>query len=222
MRLKELQLKNFRCFDELTVNFTTDYTVLIGINGSGKSSILDAIRIFLYSWAEAQEITQSENSWGLFYKSQIIPSDVRLVTRLIGSILESIPQYPTSVEGTIEIDAHTNISWQHNLTMPNNVNSYENFNGPHLIEYMTNLHSQLLNEEKISLPIIAYYGTNRRWLTTGSDTEDKQTVETAGYFLPRLEAYRNCLNTTIFKRKKCHYHLLQEYRPQKKFGKCFG
>ena len=54
MRLKKLQLKIFRCFDELTVNFTTDYTVLIGINGSGKSSILDAIRIFLYSRAEAQ------------------------------------------------------------------------------------------------------------------------------------------------------------------------
>ena len=39
MRLRELQLKNFRCFKELTIKFPTDYTVLIGINGSAISHI---------------------------------------------------------------------------------------------------------------------------------------------------------------------------------------
>ena len=50
MRINELHLKNFRCFEELTINFSTPYTVLIGINGSGKSSILDALRIFLIAF----------------------------------------------------------------------------------------------------------------------------------------------------------------------------
>lgn len=89
MKLRELQLKNFRCFEELTIKFPTDYTVLIGINGSGKSAILDAIRIFLYSWVGAQESKATNKPWGLFYKSKILPSDVRRETFLNGSVLES-------------------------------------------------------------------------------------------------------------------------------------
>ena len=77
MKLRELQLKNFRCFENLTVNFTTDYTVLIGINGSGKSAILDAIRIFLYSWVEPHEFNIVENPAGFFYYSHMLQSDVR-------------------------------------------------------------------------------------------------------------------------------------------------
>lgn len=37
MRLKSLQLKNFRCFENVLINFEPNYTVLIGVNGAGKS-----------------------------------------------------------------------------------------------------------------------------------------------------------------------------------------
>lgn len=45
MKLKRLSLLNFRCFEELTVDFDSKLTVLIAENGAGKTAILDAVAI---------------------------------------------------------------------------------------------------------------------------------------------------------------------------------
>ena len=47
MELRELRVRNFRCFkDELSIDFE-NITALIGKNDSGKSSLMDALDIFL-------------------------------------------------------------------------------------------------------------------------------------------------------------------------------
>jgi len=45
MRLSELTLRNFRSCRDTIVTFQEDITVLVGENGSGKSNIIDAIRL---------------------------------------------------------------------------------------------------------------------------------------------------------------------------------
>lgn len=47
MYIKDIILENFRCFEYMDVYFPEDYAVLIGTNGAGKSSILDALAIAL-------------------------------------------------------------------------------------------------------------------------------------------------------------------------------
>jgi predicted ATP-dependent endonuclease of OLD family len=48
MRVKRLKMQSFRRIDNLTLEFhETEPTVLIGINGVGKSSILDCLAILL-------------------------------------------------------------------------------------------------------------------------------------------------------------------------------
>ncbi len=51
-RVLSLRLRNFRGVSELTVDFTTRATVFVGINGAGKSTVLDALAIALsqLSW----------------------------------------------------------------------------------------------------------------------------------------------------------------------------
>lgn len=44
MVLQRLQLTNFRGFESLDLTFERDLTVLVGVNGCGKTSILDALR----------------------------------------------------------------------------------------------------------------------------------------------------------------------------------
>lgn len=44
-RVLSLKLRNFRGFEELDLTFEPDLTVLVGVNGSGKSSILSAITL---------------------------------------------------------------------------------------------------------------------------------------------------------------------------------
>ena len=50
MKLHSLDLKNFRCFAQLRVEFHPQLTVLVANNGQGKTAILDALRIGLWSF----------------------------------------------------------------------------------------------------------------------------------------------------------------------------
>lgn len=43
IRISELHLTNFRLFEQVTINFDENLTVFIGINGAGKTTILEAI-----------------------------------------------------------------------------------------------------------------------------------------------------------------------------------
>lgn len=45
MRLATIRIENFRCFEDETVPLN-DYTCLVGANGSGKSTVLTALRVF--------------------------------------------------------------------------------------------------------------------------------------------------------------------------------
>ena len=51
MKIQTLHLKNFRCFEDFTIEFNTGddnhggLTVLVAKNGEGKTAILDAVNI---------------------------------------------------------------------------------------------------------------------------------------------------------------------------------
>lgn len=45
MFLKKLNLRNFRSFEDCSVTFQPDLTILVGENNSGKSNAIDAIRL---------------------------------------------------------------------------------------------------------------------------------------------------------------------------------
>jgi len=48
MHIEKLHIQNFRGFEEITINFPkSNIAIFIGVNGSGKSSILDCIAIML-------------------------------------------------------------------------------------------------------------------------------------------------------------------------------
>ncbi|HEY4285332.1 MAG TPA: AAA family ATPase, partial [Chthoniobacterales bacterium] len=45
--LNELQLKNFRCFESLSIRLNHRFNFFIGANGEGKTSILEAVCVLL-------------------------------------------------------------------------------------------------------------------------------------------------------------------------------
>ncbi len=47
MRIERLHLKNFRCYEELNIDFEPELTVIVGENGRGKTAIFDAMAIAL-------------------------------------------------------------------------------------------------------------------------------------------------------------------------------
>jgi predicted ATP-dependent endonuclease of OLD family len=48
MYLSKLHLKNFKCFADISINFSS-HTVIHGENGSGKTSLIWACLIFLHT-----------------------------------------------------------------------------------------------------------------------------------------------------------------------------
>jgi predicted ATP-binding protein involved in virulence len=72
MILHSLKLKNFRGFREIEIGFDRRLTVLVGINGAGKSTILDALAILLDQYAarllasraSARRLTDSDTTNG--------------------------------------------------------------------------------------------------------------------------------------------------------------
>jgi predicted ATP-binding protein involved in virulence len=69
MKVSKLQLVNFRGARNLTLEFSSQLTLLVGVNGAGKSTILDSLAIML-SWAAAR--LRSPNSNG----RRIIETDI--------------------------------------------------------------------------------------------------------------------------------------------------
>ena len=53
MRIDKLYLQNFRCYDELKLEFDKNMTVIVGENGKGKTAILDALAISLEPYLRA-------------------------------------------------------------------------------------------------------------------------------------------------------------------------
>jgi len=47
MRISSLQLTNFRGFEDASIDFHPRLTVLVGVNGAGKTSVLDALAVLL-------------------------------------------------------------------------------------------------------------------------------------------------------------------------------
>ncbi|GEM_PF-7084288 len=48
MKLVKVEITNFRCFESLSLSLKPDVNVIVGINGAGKTAILDAISVALY------------------------------------------------------------------------------------------------------------------------------------------------------------------------------
>ena len=60
MQIHKIKIKNFKLFKEEEFTFNPEFNLLIGINGSGKTSLLRAISVALGGWANAY--INSENN----------------------------------------------------------------------------------------------------------------------------------------------------------------
>ena len=63
MKLNNIKIRNFRGCQDVQLDFDKNMTVIVGANGSGKSTILDAISISL-SWIIAR--VRNIKAQGLF------------------------------------------------------------------------------------------------------------------------------------------------------------
>lgn len=65
MYLKKLNIKNYKCINELSVEFNKGVNIFIGENNSGKTAVLDALRVCLSYGRQQRDIWISEDDFHL-------------------------------------------------------------------------------------------------------------------------------------------------------------
>jgi hypothetical protein len=86
--INTIRAKNFRLFEDISIELNPQFNVIVGNNGDGKSSILDIISIALGGFLLGFDGIPSNG---------ILKTDVTFKTFNVGSILDRQPQYGFSV-----------------------------------------------------------------------------------------------------------------------------
>lgn len=152
MRLNRLKITNFRQFSELDVGFNSQLTVLVGNNGSGKSTIIEAASIAVGTLTYAMDGLTNYN---------INRNDAHYKYFYVGENVDVQPQYPVEIYAEGEI-AEQSVKWSRSVKSANGRCTVSN--AKELIsvakEYQRKFRS---GDTELILPIISYYGTGRLW-----------------------------------------------------------
>ncbi|TLS82022.1 DUF2813 domain-containing protein [Photobacterium damselae subsp. damselae] len=177
MKIKALTLKNFRGFKKFECSFRPGINVLVGLNGFGKSSLLDAITV---------AYGQFMSGFGTSTDRAIRDNDIHLgkiSTEEHGFTMES--QFPVVISAQSFGDYVDDfpLEW----SRARNTQKSTGTKVPELTNVAKRLQKIVQNGGQPSLPVIACYGTDRLW---------KQSFETSSEMpklgkTSRLEGYRD-------------------------------
>jgi len=167
-----LSLKNFRCFEKFDIEFHDKLTVIVGVNGSGKSTILEAAAI------SAGTLTTAFDGMTNY---SIKKEDAHFKYFDVGSGVDVQSQYPVEISAVGEIDGE-NISWKRVLNKSTGRNSMASARD--LTSVSEDYQQRLRNgDTTLVLPLIAYYGTGRLWAQHREKKDDtfSKNTRTNGY-----------------------------------------
>lgn len=182
MNLRQVTINNFKGIENETLNFSNTFNLIIGDNGIGKTSILEAISIGLGGFVAGIEGVNIVN----FSKD-----DIRMKSEPMGDGSYNI-QYmtPTMVMCEVECDDKP-YQWTRSK---NSIKSSKTTITPREI---THYATELLNDSNSILPIINYQSAGRMW----TQKREKWENPFKGHY-SRSVGYMDCLasesNTKMF------------------------
>lgn len=183
MYLEKLKLHNFRCYEKLEIDFNRQLTVLVGKNGSGKTTVLEAIAIALGTWFVGFNIV---NAKGINRRTDPLRKAYQ-----IGATDDVQTQFPVEIEawGKIEESKDQILHWKRELYTPTGTMTTKD--AKEIVEYAAE-YQKAISEGRtdIYLPMVAYYGTGRLWDYHRQKRNDVFKVSS------RTNGYIDCLDGT--------------------------
>lgn len=178
MRLEALYLQNFRGYAEREFVLHPQFNLVVGENGAGKTSFLEAAAVAIGSWLLGFRGHDSRN---------ILERDVKRVLEFVEKRYRELPQYPVRVRasGYVHIAKASRASEDGEIKYaaassserpnPREVHvrwerSIEGFGGKttrrganDLKNYAEAMALAVLNQEPHVLPLVRYFGAGRLW-----------------------------------------------------------
>lgn len=182
MRIDQIEIANFKGFQHLLLDLNSHFTLLIGDNGTGKTSALDALAVALGFW---QHKAAPGSGW-----RNILTEEIRLEATAAGDRSLFNPILPTRITAKGSIGSVKNLTWtriiREGKTRTSNAGSKP-------AEQAIGELLKAAEAQTALLPVLAYYGAGRAWLPT-----NKRPVHPPSTHKPqRFDAYYNCLDTRI-------------------------
>jgi predicted ATP-binding protein involved in virulence len=200
MRIDTLSVQQFKNFSQREFSFHPQFNLIIGTNGSGKTSVLNATAIALAAWSHSYMPNQSSDRG--------ISEDEIRVSRSSTSLVRSQMVEISATGHALMIDNFQKsknclVSWKRKWTAKSAATSstgtisYNNELGRSKLYDINfdslgqNIFQYLDGGKDFDLPLIAFYGCDRLWLTG-----DKLSVEDAATAVySRYDAYKDCFHT---------------------------
>ena len=178
MRIDRLTMRNFNGFDACEIGFDPRFNLLVGDNGKGKTTVLDALSILFDSWVLG--IKGNEKGGG------IDPDQVRLKDYSHAGRFE--PQLPVLIRANGEIMGKDH-SWSRERISLEGRTRY--VDAKKVTQEARKAGQAVANNEEILLPLVASYGTERRWYESSHRAKRNSGEMREGY-PSRLDGYLDC------------------------------
>lgn len=189
MRIDRLKIQNFKKFADQQIDLHPQFTLLVGENGAGKTSILDALAVALGIWHKGIPGTGWRN---------ILEEEIRLIAVRAGDRTHFRPQLPSAITVDGKIGTKENLSWTRMIRVGGTRTT--NAEARAAEKSVVDTVQAALNQRAL-LPVLAYYGAGRAW----SPTNKRPALRASQRKPQQFDAYRNCLDTRI------HDHDLNEW-----------
>ena len=203
MRIDSIEIKNFKLFTNETFQFNSDFNLIIGVNGSGKTSLLNAVAVAIAGWAHAY--IKDKNNLRSIEDHEI--REVQIDKRFDRTKKTEIKAYGSGqVINRYNKERYAKADWTRmrsegtDETIINSSgikyqNPYDNSYSKYYPINFSSLGSDILyyieSGSSLDLPLFAFYECNRLWLS--KDKLEKTEVAKLKY--SRFDPYKDCFHT---------------------------
>ncbi len=175
MRIDRLKLKNFRCYDELDIDFDPKLTVIVGENGKGKTAVFDALAIALEPYLRAFAVPGRT----------ILPKDVRRVP-VYGKDGKHIERMESKYPVEVRLEGEA-LGRKLSCTRVLSAEGELQEDACDLLDNGAELRQAAARHEQVLFPAFAYYGTSRIWVDSSLMAHYDKSLEA------REVGYEECL-----------------------------
>lgn len=170
MKLLHITLQNFRRYEAARFNFHRQFSVLIGNNGKGKTTVLDAVAMMLNSFFQGSRLPTGGGN--------IRTTDAReMFTEKEGQVFRE-RKSDVSLQATA-IVGDNEIAWQRDI-------GDRGAKAKDFVKLGAQRREAIKQGKSPDLPLLLYYGAGRLWnIHDDIDTEKPSS---------QLDAYRYCLD----------------------------
>jgi predicted ATP-binding protein involved in virulence len=195
MRIDRLIVRNFKGFPEREFNFHPAMNLIIGINGTGKTSALDALAVAAGSWflgvrgQSNRGIRANEVALGDFEREEIDETGQRHFSVQWDQV------YPCEVQAQGVVQGQR-VGWKRALNGPGRRTTYSE--AADIKRIAADADSAVRSGEDIVLPLISYYGTGRLWQEPRDSFQVSDPVKVASKEdQSRFAGYRNSVDPRL-------------------------